>query len=351
MNELIEKNGELKIITLDSGKEFGNSICHHMNSIYKNKKIKKVTKLIKIDEIHFSNGEIKVVIKESIRGGDVYIVQLFDQPLKNITNDYHSKNFNSINDNIFAIATAIQATYYSDVNRITAVIPQFPYARQDKRKEREPITAKLIGNFLESCGTNRVITLDIHSENIQGFFDKMMMENLHMGRILINYIKTNTSLDNLMVVAPDIGSAQRNVFFAQKLKCKLAIIHKTRDYSKISNISTMTLVGNVSGKDILICDDMIATGGTIIGACKLLKKNGARNIIIAVALPFFSLGVEKFQKAYDEKLFTKVIGTNAVAWSTILKDKPWYHELDVSQLFAQVIYNLNQNQSVSQLLN
>ncbi len=344
---LSETNGEMKIIALNSGKEFGESICRHMEQIYRKVGLYRKISLLDIDEVRFSNGEVKVVINESIRGGDVYIVQLFDQP----SNPQNKSTYhNSINDNIFTMATAIQAVYYSDVTRITAVIPQFPYSRQDKRKGREPISAKMIGNFFETCGANRVITLDIHSDNIEGFFNKLMMENLRMGRILIDYIKKNFDLNNLMVVAPDVGSASRNVYFAQNLQCDLAIIHKTRDYSKLSTIATMSLVGEVKDKDVLIFDDMIATGGTIINACRLLKEKGAKKIAIAVALPYFSLGIDDFQKAYEQKFFDQVIGTNAVSWGVELKGLKWYRELDVSELFAQVIFNLNHNDSVSQLL-
>lgn len=349
---LSQSTGQLKIIALKSGLRFGENICQHLQQIYQSNGIYREIKLVEIEEVRFSNGEIKVVINESIRGGDVYIVQLFDDPsnLSENANDHTPHIRSSINDNILAMTTAIQSVFYSDVMRITAVIPQFPYSRQDKRKGREPITAKLVGNFFESAGANRVITLDIHSENIEGFFNRLTMENLRMGRILIEHIQKNYDLSNLKIVAPDIGSAPRNVFFAQNLKCDLAIIHKTRDYSQLSAISTMSLVGDVDGNDVLICDDMIATGGTIINACKLLKEKGARNITIAIALPYFSLGVEDFEKAYQQGLFTKVIGTNAVSWGLELKAREWYHELDVSGLFAQVIFNLNHYDSVSKLL-
>lgn len=358
MQTKITKKNNLKIIALDAGREFGESICSHLTKITNNYGIDKTIELVKIEEVRFSNGEIKVVINESIRGSDLYIVQLFDQrspayidKQAGVNRNHNTNNFkNSINDNIIAMTTVINAAYHSDASRITAVIPQFPYARQDKRKGREPITAKLIGYFLEASGANRAITLDIHSETIQGFFNQLMLENLHMGRILIDYVKKNYTLENLMVVAPDIGSAQRNVFFAQNLKTELAIIHKTRDYSKPSTIATMDLVGNVVGKNILICDDMIDTGGTIISACKLLKKNGARDITIAAALPYLSRGIENFQNAYEQNLFNKLIGTNAVSWGLELKSQPWYHELDVSELFAQVIFNLNQGNSVSELM-
>ncbi len=332
---------DLKIIPLKSSKEFTDKLYHHLEKIKEQDKDEKEIGITEIEEVDFANHEKKVIVKESVRGKDVYIIQLFDDP----------NSPDSINDNIMALACAINAVFYSEAYRITAVIPQYPYARQDKKSGREPISAKLVGNLLESAGCHRVITLDIHSEAIEGFFNKLVVENLHMGRILIDYINKNIDCSNLMVIAPDVGSAKRGLFFAKNLKLRLAIIDKLRDYSQASKISKMELVGDVNNKDVLICDDMIATGGTMISALKLLKDKGAKDIYIAAALPYFSKGFAKFEAAYKEGLFKKIIGTNAVTFPKNINPFPWYITLDVSTLFAEVIYNLNSGESVSKLLN
>ena len=159
-------------------------------------------------------------------------------------------------------------------------------------------------------------------------------------------------MDNLIVVAPDIGSSKRGHFFSKQLNLDLAIIDKIRSYSATSVISSMRLVGDVKGKNVFINDDMIATGGTLINACELLKEKGAKDIHISVSLPFFSNdGAEKFDVAFKKGLFTQVIGTDAVFWNGTLEKKyPWYTELGISSLFAEVIFSLNQNKSVSKLL-
>ncbi len=327
----------LKILALESGRTFANKICDHL------KKNDSSISISPSKEITFANGEFKYIVSESIRGADVYIVQLIDDPL--------SKK--SVNDNLMALACAINAAYYSDAHSITAVIPQFPYARQDKRKGREPITARIVGDLLHRAGATRAITLDIHSEAIEGFFAELKLENLHMGRLLIEYVKAELLSENLMVVAPDVNSAKRGGFFAKALDTELAIIAKSRDYAKISVIDSMRLVGNVSGRNILICDDMLATGGTLLNACQLLKNEGAQRIYAAVALPFFNAdAAKKFAKAYTqkEKLFDGIIGSNAVNRKPIFSTYPWYHEIDVTKLFADVIYNLTRNASVSELL-
>lgn len=335
-----ENGNGLKILACDSGRLFALSMIEHLN-LLRGKKDK--SDFCQSQEITFANGEIKTVIDESIRGSDVYVVQLLDDPLK---------SNRSINDNLIALAGAINAAYQSDAHRVTAVIPQFPYSRQDKKKGREPITAKIAGRLLEISGAKHAITLDIHSEAIEGFFERLKLQNLHMGRILIEYVKKNIATKHLMVVAPDVNSAKRGLFFSKNLSLELAIIDKVRDYSKTSTISNMRLVGSVEGKDVLICDDMLATGGTVLSACQLLKDQGAKDIFIAVAFPFFSgNAVENFDKAYEKGWFNKIIGTNAVFWDgNLAKELKWYEELDVTNLFAQVVYNLHLGESVSTLL-
>lgn len=337
----MKKNGNgLKILACDSGRLFASSMMDHLIQLGGDESKKY---FCQSQEITFANGEIKTVIDESIRGSDVYVVQLLDDPLKDNT---------SINDNLIALASAINAAYQSDAHRVTAVIPQFPYSRQDKKKGREPITAKIAGRLLEIAGAKHAITLDIHSEAIEGFFERLKLQNLHMGRILIEHVKKSIPTKRLMVVAPDVNSAKRGLFFSKNLSLELAIVDKVRDYSKTSSVSSMRLVGSVEGKDVLICDDMLATGGTVLSACKLLKDQGAKDIFIAVAFPFFSGDAAKnFDGAYEKGWFKKVIGTNAVFWDgNLAKEFGWYEELDVTNLFAQVVYNLHLGESVSTLL-
>ena len=334
---------ELKIIACESGSLFAKNIDRHLKRLLGKENDQTFSSIAKSEEVVFANHERKTVIGESIRGTDTYVVQLLDDPLSSC----------SVNDNLIALSTAINASYQSDAYRVTAVIPQFPYARQDKKKGREPITAKIAGRLLEIAGAKHAITLDVHSEAIEGFFEKLKLQNLHMGRILLDFIQKEylSKPNSMMVVAPDVGSAKRGVFFAKNLGVDLAIIDKVRDYSRQSNITKMRLVGSVEGKDVLITDDMLATGGTALNACKLMKDKGAEKIYIAVALPFFSgNAIERFREGYEQGLFQKVIGTNAVCWGEKLEREEWYLELDISELFAKVIYNLHIGKSVSTLL-
>ena len=334
--------GRFKIFANQSGEAFCHRIVQHLNKIIEKQEFPHKIELAIGEEITFSNKEIKYIIGESVRGKDVYIVQLFDDPLGKKT----------INDNLIALCTAINAAKYSDAKRVTAVIPQFPYARQDKIRGREPLTAKIVGSLIENSGADKIITLDIHAEAIEGFFNDLKMENLHVGRKLIKYINENIKKDNLIMVAPDIGSSKRAHFFSKELGLDLAIIDKLREYSKSSTISKMRLVGDVRDKNVFITDDMVATGGTLINACELLKEKGAQDIHISVSLAYFSnKSYTAFDKAFKRGLFKSFIGTDAVFWGEqFLNAHPWYTELTIGDIFAEVIFSMNQDLSVSKLL-
>lgn len=335
--------GALTLLACDSGHEFANRVVDSLNAIVTQSVYKEEYRLKDSEEIWFPNGEIKTILNENIRGDDVYVIQLLDDPSSEKT----------VNDNLMALFTAMNAAYQSDADSITAVIPQFAYSRQERKKTREGITAKQIAIFLEASGADRVITLDLHAEAIQGFFNRAKMEDLHASRTLINFIRKEKIFTNpIVVTGPDVGSAERARFYSKKLGVEFAVVDKVRDYSKISSIESMRLVGDVEGKDVLIVDDMISTGGTLVNACKLLKDKGAEKIIAVCALPFFNgPAVERLAKAWDDKLLGLVVGTDAVfLGEQFLKDNPWYKEVSIAPLFAQVIYNINRKRSVSELL-
>ena len=305
----------------------------------------------------FPNGEIKSEILESIRGKDVYVFQ--DVENRYPVNFSSGKVDNlSINDHLMTIFVTIDAARQAGAERITLVIPNYPYARQHKAKGREGLSASRIGKIFESLGVNHIITLDIHSRDIINAFDKMRLENLHASYQIINTLTKMDGIlnDDFVVVSPDTGAVDRNKFYASALKKPLALLYKERDYSKISkdaaqtNISQIRLLGNVQDKTVFMADDMLGTGGTLIKGMKLLKENGARKIICSISLPLFSgNAVSHLDEAYKEGLFYRIIGTNAVYQEEVL-NREWYVNVNISRLFAHVISRLHQNQSVSSLL-
>jgi ribose-phosphate pyrophosphokinase len=305
----------------------------------------------------FPNGEIKSEILESIRGKDVYIFQ--DVENRYSVNFFSGKVDNlSINDHLMTILVTVDAARQAGAERITLVIPNYPYARQHKAKGREGLSASRIGRILEGLGVNHIITLDIHSRDIMNAFDKMRLENLHASYQIIQTLsKMNGILnDDFVVVSPDTGAVDRNKFYASALKKPLALLYKERDYSIISkdasksNISQIRLLGNVKDKTVFMADDILGTGGTLIKGMRLLKENGARRIICAISLPLFSgSAISHFDEAYREGLFYRIIGTNAVYQEEAV-NREWYVSVSISRLFAHVISRLHQNQSVSSLL-
>lgn len=334
--------GELCIMSCLSGRPFAQRILENLNQIIASENPGAELELVESEEITFANGEIKTVIKDNIRGSDIYIVQSIDDPLCD----------RSINDNLMALLTAVNAAYQSDADSVTIISPQYPYSRQERKKTRESLTAKQVAAFMEISGADRVITLDIHAEAIQGFFNSTKLEDLHASNTLISAFKENFSTENLIVAAADVGGAEKARYYSRHLHTDMAIVDKARDYSKTSVVESMRLVGHVENKDVLIPDDMIGTGGTMVNAAKLLKHHGARNIYVACSLAFFNPPAPKILgEAWKKGEIQKVIGTDAVFWGEeFIKNTPWYMEASIAPLFAQVIYNINTKRSVSELL-
>jgi ribose-phosphate pyrophosphokinase len=307
----------------------------------------------------FPNGEFKTEILASVRDTDVYVVQ-------DVSNRYalpfqkpHEPQVLSVNDHLMCLLVTVDAALQAGAQQVTVVIHTYPYGRQHKKKGREGLTAARIGQILESFGVTRIITLDIHSKEIENSFNHLRLENLHGAYQILKVLATVTDLkdENLVVVAPDTGAVDRNKFYASILGRPLAMLYKERDYSRIAqsaeqgNITDMKLLGSVAGKFVFISDDMLGTGGTLIKAMRKLKEYGAEKIVCAVSLPLFTAeAVESFDQAYAEGLFTCVIGTNAVYHDQSVLGRPWYLSADVSHLFARIIYRLHYNRSLASLL-
>ncbi|MDR2468305.1 MAG: ribose-phosphate diphosphokinase [Spirochaetaceae bacterium] len=306
----------------------------------------------------FPNGELKAEILESIRGKDLYIIQDVENHYPVSFNDGSLNKALTINDHLMMIFVTADAAKLAAAERVTLVLPVYPYSRQHKKKGREGLTASRIGVMLESLGVDRVITLDIHSREIGNSFCQMRLENLHASYQIIQQLSGIFPMgnDDFVVVAPDTGAVDRNKFYATSLKKPLALLYKERDYSRVtkdameSNISEIKLLGNVDGKTVFMADDMIGTGGTLLKAMKFLKEKGARQVICAVSLPIFSgEAISFFDAAYKEGLFFRIIGTNAVYHEELLK-REWFVSVNITKLFAQTISRLHQGLSLSSIL-
>jgi len=307
---------------------------------------------------YFPNGEVKTEILDSVRGLDLYIFQDVENHQPIAFNDGAVHRNLSVNDHLFSLFVTVDAAVQAGAEHVNLVLPAYPYSRQHKRKGREGLTASRVGQMLENLGVTRIITLDIHSKEIENCFNHLHLENLHASLQVIEKLIgiIDISKEDLVVLAPDTGAVDRNKFYANALQKPLALLYKERDYSKVtrsasdSNISEMKLLGEVDGKTVFVADDMIGTGGTLIKGMKNLRDLGAERVICAVSLPLFSGGaIEDFEAAYRQGLFFRIIGTNAVHHKELLQ-KEWYIQADVTGLFAQIISLVHHNRSVSSML-
>jgi ribose-phosphate pyrophosphokinase len=278
---------------------------------------------------NFADGEIYVQVKESVRGDDVFIIQ----PL-----------CNPVNENLLELLIIIDAFKRASAKTITAVIPYYAYARQDRKTSgREAITAKLIADLLTTAGTDRVLAMDLHTGQIQGFFN-ILVDHIYATPILVNYIKNlGINPDNMVAVSPDTGGVARTRHFAKQLDCSLAIIDKRRDAHNeaIAN----HVIGDVSGKDCIMFDDMIDTAGTICEAARVLKEKGAKDVYVCAAHPIFSgPAVERLANS----VIKECIVTNTIPLD-ISKMPKNVKQLSVAPLLGQAIARIHDDESVSSL--
>ena len=309
---------------------------------------------------YFANGEFKTELNESIRGKVIFIFQVVENHEVLNLKGGKTKLSLSVNDHLMCLLNTIDAVRQAGAEKITLVVPVYPYSRQHKKKGREGLTAAMLGHVYEMLGVSRIITLDIHSREIVNAFSAINLENLHASYQIIRELGKVCDItgqkEDIVVVSPDTGAIDRNKFYASGLKLPLAMIYKERDYSvvtmnaKDTNIKSVKLLGDVKGKVAFLADDMLGTGGTLLKAMSFLKDNGATKVIAAISLPFFTgNAIQLFDEAYKQGLFYRVIGTNAVYHEELLK-KEWYISTDVSGLFANVITRIHHNQSIGDLL-
>ncbi|MBN2259380.1 MAG: ribose-phosphate pyrophosphokinase [Clostridiales bacterium] len=276
----------------------------------------------------FSDGEISVNIGETVRGADVFVIQSVSPPM--------------VNKNLMELLIMIDALKRASAGRITAVVPYYGYARQDRKaKARDPISAKLVANLITSAGADRVLTMDLHAPQIQGYFD-LPVDHLVGSPILSDYfLKKN--LNDLVVVSPDLGSVTRARAFADRLNCSIAIIDKTRPEANVSEI--MNIIGEVEGKNVILIDDMIDTAGTITNGAQALKEMGAKEVYACCTHAVLSgPAIDRIKKSDITELV--VLDTIRLADDMRLKN---ITELTVSSVFAESIRRIFNNDSISTL--
>lgn len=309
------KNFPLKVFAGRNSHDLGEKIC----------KVLKI-KLGKVLFKTFSDGELWVKYDENIRGADVFIVQSTNSPA----------------ENLLELLIMIDAAKRSSAKRVNAVIPYFGYARQDRKDQpRVSITAKLVANLLEKAGADRVITMDLHAPQIQGFFD-VPVDHLYGSAIFLKHF-VNMKLKNLAIAAPDVGSVKMARAYAKLLHSDLILIDKRRPKPNVAVV--MNVIGEVKGKNVIVIDDLIDTGGTFCNAVKVLKERGANEIYGACTHPILSgEAINLIENSPLKKLFV----TDTI---TIKKTAKNIEVMTVSKIFAEAIKRTNLNKSISSLFN
>ncbi|ATH09410.1 phosphoribosylpyrophosphate synthetase [Halobacteriovorax marinus] len=280
--------------------------------------------------VRFANGEIYCEIEKNVRGADVFVIQSTSSP---------------VNDHVMELLIMIDALKRASAASITAVIPHYGYSRQDRKASpRTPISAKLIADILTAAGATRVITMDLHASQIQGFFN-IPFDNIYASPVLLEYIRAEIFNDNSIFVSPDAGGVERVRHYAKKLKADIAMIDKRRTGKNVAK--AMNIVGNVEGKECIIIDDMVDTAGTLIEACRALKDNGATKVYACATHPVFSNpALERIAGAEE---LDRIIVTDTIPLSPEgeLIDK--IHVLDTAEILAKAIHRTFNNDSVSSL--
>ena len=317
---MISHGKEIKVFSGNSNPTLATAICQLVGG-----------KLGGVKATQFADGECSISLEEPVRGADVFVVQSTCKP---------------VNDSLMELLVMIDAMRRASAGRITAVMPYFGYARQDRKaKARDPISAKLVANMLTAAGADRVLTMDLHAAQIQGFFD-IPVDNLYGNPVFVDYYakKFGEKCEEMIVVSPDVGSVSRARAFAQKLHMNLAIVDKRRQ--KANQCEVMNVIGDVEGKDCILFDDMVDTAGSLCNAAKaIVEVGGARNVYACASHGVLSgPAIERINGSVIKELaFLDTIAPIDAALSGKIK------YLTVAPMFAEAIERIYQEISVSKL--
>ena len=319
---MIAHGKDVKIFCGNSNPKLAADICKLMG-----------TKLGEAEVKRFADGEVSVSLYESVRGSDVFVVQSTCKP---------------VNDHLMELLVMVDALRRASAGRITAVIPYFGYARQDRKaKARDPISAKLVANMITAAGADRVLTMDLHAAQIQGFFD-IPVDNLLGNPVFVDYYakKFGDKCEDMVVVSPDVGSVARARAFAQKLHMNLAIVDKRRQ--KANQCEVMNVIGDVRGKDCILFDDMIDTAGSLCNAAKAIVEVGGANNVYACASHGVLSG-PAIERINNSNITEVALLDTIPAIDANLSSKIKY--LTVAPMFSEAIERIYQEVSISKLFN
>jgi len=342
----------LGLLVLDNFKEFGQKVQSHLSEIRNTNE----NYLINVNESRFSNGEGKITLKDSVRGKDLFI--LSDIGNYELGYEYHGqKHILSPDEHFQDIKRAISATC-GHARRISLITPLLYAARQHRRKSRESLDCAIALQELERLGVNNIITFDVHDPNVCNAIPNLSFDNFYpTNAILELMLKNNPSIfNNTLVISPDMGAMERARFYAEIIGCDVGVFYKRRDLSTVVNgknpiIAHVYMGTDVKDKDVIIVDDMIASGGSILEVASELRQKGAKNIHIICTFALFTEGITKFKEAYNNNVFDTLYTSNLSYIPHEISSLEWFHVADLSEMVAKIIDRLDRKEPVSDLLN
>lgn len=336
---------DLKLIVLDNILEMGEKINNNLKKINKNDD----NYIIPITRDRFSNGEGKIKINDTIRDKDIYIIS--DVGNYNVTYNMHGIIHHMSPDEHFQDIKRVISALSGYASKITLIMPLLYESRQHKRKGKESLDCAIALQELERLGVNHIVTFDAHDPNVANAIPNLPFENFYVAHDILNRLIEKENIDNILVVSPDMGAMERARYYAEILGSDVGVFYKRRDLSKVVNgknpiVEHVYLGANVKGKDVIVVDDMIASGTSMIDVSKYLKENGANKVYLVSTFALLTEGPNKFIESYNKGLFDKLYSTNLSYVPEIIKNEPWYEDVDCSNRIANIINKLHNKESL-----
>lgn len=334
---------DLKLIVLDNIKDIGNRVDNHLKNINDTDN----SYIMNITRDRFNNGEGKIRIDETIRDKDVFI--LSDISNYSITYKMHNMDVPMSPDEHFQDIKRAISALSGYAKRITVIMPLLYQSRQDKRKGRESLDCALALQELERLNVNHIITFDCHDINVSNAIPNLPFENFYVADIILEELIKSEDVSDLLVISPDMGAMERARYYADMLKCDVGMFYKRRDLTKIVNgknpiVEHAYMGSSVENKTVLVVDDMIASGASMIETSEKLRKKGAKKVFLISTFSLFTEGIDAFEDAYKNKVFDKLYTTNLSYIPNDYKNKNWINVIDTSKRISEIIDHVHKGE-------
>lgn len=337
----------IKLAVLKNMKELGREVNNYLQELTG----KDENYIIEVELNRFANGEGKAKFQNSVRGSDVYI--LSDVGNYGITYSMHGREHEMSPDEHFQDIKRVISAAGGHADKMHLIMPLLYQARQHKRKGRESLDCAIALQELERLGIEDIITFDAHDPNVSNAIPHLPFENFYPTNVILNDLVEleQQNMQNLLVVSPDMGAMERARYYAEVLGCDVGVFYKRRDLSKIVNgknpiVEHVYLGADVRAKNIIVVDDMIASGASMIDVARELKARRAKSVYFVATFALFTEGYQSFVQGYEEGIFDKLYTTNLSYVPQVIKKQSWYREVNCSELIAKIIYNINEGCSL-----